>query len=153
MPGRLRGAKKCVHYKRRGDRSCEPEVARVSICKPWGTVKIDPLSLVMAAMYARSNADSPRSPDQFTLERGQVSSPIPSATILQEYSWDQLLDFIRETRSQATLGASPKKISTNHKFLDEDSNPRFAPSAWLALPTAGPVLSWPAGSTRPALST
>ena len=94
----------------------------------------------MAAMYARSNANSPRSPDQFTLERGQVSSPLPSATILREYSRDQLLDFIREARNQATSGASPKKISTNYKFLDEDANPRFAPSTiaqWLALPTAG----------------
>jgi hypothetical protein len=91
-------------------------------------------------MYARSNANSPRSPDQFTLERGQVSSPLPSATILREYSRDQLLDFIREARNQATSGASPKKISTNYKFLDEDANPRFAPSTiaqWLALPTAG----------------
>ena len=94
----------------------------------------------MAAMYARSNANSPRSPDQFTLERGQVSSPLPSATILREYSRDQLLDFIREARNQATSGASPKKISTNYKFLDEAANPRFAPSTiaqWLALPTAG----------------
>jgi hypothetical protein len=95
----------------------------------------------MAATHVRSNANSPRSPDQFVIERRQTPSPFPFATSLQDFTRDQLLGLIHEARQQASIsGASPAKISSNYKFLDAANNPRFAPSTiaeWIALPSAG----------------
>ncbi len=105
----------------------------------------------MAAMYARSNADFPRSPDQFTLERGQVSSPLPSATIIREYSRDQLLDFIREAPKQLReLHQRKSRRITNFlmKTLILVLHHPQLPSGLLCR-----LLGWPAGSTRQAMST
>jgi len=91
----------------------------------------------MAATFTRSNASSPTPQGHIT------SAQVPMQSLALEYqgySKTQLLDFIKEARHQAKNGASPNKIAMNHKFLDDESNPRFSTSAiaeWIAIPANG----------------
>jgi hypothetical protein len=98
----------------------------------------------MAAISARSNANSPKSPQ--TICKGDSGDKVhrrrfPFGTAAQEYSRDQLAHFIRE---QAKIGASPRKISVHYKFFDSDDNPGLSDNIiakWISMPASG-IADW-----------
>jgi hypothetical protein len=115
----------------------------VSIYKPWGAInnKHPSVSLwqrcmhdftpILRGLRTNSHANEDKYHHRFRL---QPSSGTNSWIGSMRLATKRLRGQVRES------GASPKNISTNYKFLDEDANPRFAPSTiaqWFALPTAG----------------
>ena len=104
----------------------------------------------MAAMFSRSNATSPIPSLNRDIEPGQIPLGVSHFVANQEYSAQQLLDFILEARNQAKTGASPTKIAFNYRFLDAEDAPRFPAdiiAEWVDLP-ASSIPTWIESSAR-----
>ena len=104
----------------------------------------------MAAMFSRSNATSPIPSLNQDIEPGKLPLSISHFVANQEYSAEQLLEFILEARNQARTGASPTKIVSNYRFLDAEAAPRFTAdiiAEWVALP-ASSIPTWIESSAR-----
>jgi hypothetical protein len=101
-------------------------------------------------MFSRSNATSPIPSLNLYKEPGQLPLSISHFVANQEYSAEQLLEFILEARNQAKTGAFHTKINSDYHFLDAEAAPRFTAdiiAEWVALP-ASSIPTWIESSAR-----